>query len=94
MPRKNTWARFAVVVALSLPLTACKDAKTLQENEQLKAQVAELQKENGQLGNDLETMTAARDVLTKENEALKAEIKAGKTRRPGTKAASRKRRRR
>jgi hypothetical protein len=39
-------------------------------------------------------MTAARDVLTKENEALKAEIKAGKTKRPGTKAASRKRRRR
>ncbi len=94
MPRKNIWARFAVVVALSLPLTACKDAKTLQENEQLKAQVAELQKENGQLGNNLETMTAARDTLTKENAALKAEIKALKAKRSGTKAASGKRRRR
>jgi len=94
MTCKNAWARLAVVVALSLPLAACKDTKTLQENEQLKARVAELQKENGQLGNNLETMTAARDVLTKENEALKAEIKAGKTKRPGTKAASRKRRRR
>src|SRR5712664_761133 len=94
MTCKNAWARLAVVVALSLPLAACKDTKTLQENEQLKAQVAELQKENGQLGNNLETMTAARDALTKENEALKAEIKAGKTKRPGTKAASRKRRRR
>jgi hypothetical protein len=31
----------------------------------LKAQVAELQKENGQLGNDLETMTAVRDALTR-----------------------------
>jgi len=94
MTCKNAWARLAVVVALSLPLAACKDTKTLQENEQLKAQVAELQKENGQLGNNLETMTAARDVLTKENEALKAEIKARKTKRSGTKAASRKRRRR
>jgi len=93
MTRKNTWARLVVAVVLSLPLTACKDTKTLQENEQLKAQVAELQKENGQLGNDLETMTAARDTLTKENEALKAESKARKTKHSGTKAASRKRRR-
>ena len=94
MTHKNTWARLAVAVALSLPLTACKDTKTLQENEQLKAHVAELQKENGQLGNNLETMTAARDELTKENEALKAEIKARKTKQSGTKATSRKRRRR
>jgi peptidoglycan hydrolase CwlO-like protein len=94
MTRKNTWARLAVVVALSLPLAACKDTKTLQENEQLKAHVAELQKENGQLGNNLESMTADRDVLTKENEALKAEIKALKTKRSGTKAASHKRHRR
>jgi septal ring factor EnvC (AmiA/AmiB activator) len=79
-----------VVAALSLPLTACKDTKTLQENEQLKAQVAELQKENGQIGNDLETLTAARDTLTKENEALKAEVRAIKTKRSGTKGSSRK----
>jgi FtsZ-binding cell division protein ZapB len=94
MTRKNTWARLAVAVVLSLPLTACKDTKTLQENERLKAQVEELQKENGELGNTLETMTAARDALTKENEALKAERKARKTKRSGTKAASRKHRRR
>ncbi len=93
MMRKNTWARLALAVVLSLHLTACKDTKTLQENEQLKAQVAELQKENGQLGNDLQTLTAARDALTKENEALKAEVKALKTKHSGTKAASRKRRR-
>jgi hypothetical protein len=36
--------------------------------------VAELQKENGQLGKTLETVTAARDALTKWNEVLKAEI--------------------
>jgi len=94
MTRKNAWARLAMAAVLSLPLIGCKDTKTLQENEQLKAHVAELQKENGQLGNNLETMTVARDTLMKENEALRAEIKALKTKRSGTKAASRKRRRR
>ncbi len=93
MTRKHSWAKLAVAVALSLPLTACKDTKTLEENEQLKTQVAGLQKENGQLGNDLETMTAARDTLAKENEGLKAEIKALKTKSSGKKAASRKHRR-
>ena len=93
MTRKNTWAILAVAAVLSLPLTACKDARTLQENEQLKARVAELQKENGQVGNDLEAMTAARDALTKENDKLKAEIKALKTKSSGKKAANRKRRR-
>jgi outer membrane murein-binding lipoprotein Lpp len=85
MTRKNAWAGLAVAVLLGLPLAACKDAKTLQENEQLKAQVAELQKENGQLGNDVETMTAARDALAKENETLKAELKARKTNHSGRK---------
>jgi peptidoglycan hydrolase CwlO-like protein len=89
MTHKNTWALLVLVTALSLPLTGCKDTKTLQENEQLKAHVAELQKENGQVGNDLETMTAARDALTKENEKLKAEIKNLKTRK---RASSRKHR--
>jgi hypothetical protein len=93
MTRKNTWVRLAVALVLSLPLAACKDTKTLQENEQLKAHVAELQKDNGQLGNDLETMTADRDALAKENEALKAELKALKTKHSGRKAASRKHRR-
>jgi peptidoglycan hydrolase CwlO-like protein len=91
--RKNLWATLGVAVVLSLPLSACKDTKAVQENAQLKAQVAELQKENGQVGNDLETMTAARDALTKENEKLKAEIKALKTKSSGKKAAARKRHR-
>jgi uncharacterized lipoprotein YehR (DUF1307 family) len=94
MTRKSTLASLVVAVVLSLSLSACKDTKTLQENEQLKAQVAELQKENGQLGNNLETVTAARDALTKENQTLKLESKARKTKRSGTKASSRKRRRR
>ena len=93
MTCKNTWVLLVLAAALSLPLTGCKDTKTLQENEQLKAQVAELQKENGQLGNELETMTAARDALTKENEKLKAEMKPRKAKHSGKKAASRKHRR-
>ena len=94
MTGQKAWAKFAVAVMLSLSLAGCKDTKTLQENEQLKAQVAELQKENGQLGNNLETVTAARDALARENEALKAEKKPRKAKRSGTKASSRKRRRR
>jgi len=93
MTRKNTWAILAVAAALSLPLTACKDTKTLQENEQLKAQVADLQKQNGEMGNNLETVTAARDALMQENESLKAQIKAQRTKSPKKKVTSRKRRR-
>jgi len=92
MTRRNAWAGLAVAVALSLSLTACKDTKTLQENEQLKAQVTELQKQNGQMGNDLETMTAARDALAKENAALKTEKKPNKSKRSAKKASSRRHR--
>jgi len=90
MTRSNTSAIIAVAMLLSLPLAACKDTKTLQENQQLKTQVAQLQKENGQAVNDLESMTADRDALTKQNEQLKAQIKALKTKSSGKKSASRK----
>ena len=93
MTRKSTLASLVVTVVLCLPLTACKDTKTLQENEQLKAHVEELQKENGQVGNDLETMTTARDELAKENDSLKAELKACKPKHSDKKASSRKHRR-
>jgi len=89
MTRRNTWAIIALAMGLSLPLTACKDAKTQQENEQLKAQVAQLQKENGQAVNDLESMTADRDALKKENEQLTTEIKALKSKHTKKKSASR-----
>jgi len=89
MTHKSTWAGLAVAVALGLSLTACKDTKTLQENDELKAKVAELQKENGQMGNDLETVTSERDALKKENADLKAQIKPRKARK---KVSSRKRR--
>ena len=93
MTRKSTLASLVVAIGLSLCLTACKDTKTLQENEQLKAQVADLQKQNGEMGNNLETVTAARDALTKENEQLKAEMKAQNAKKPKKKASSRKHRR-
>jgi cell division protein FtsB len=92
MARKSTLASFVVAVVLSLSLAACKDTKTLQENEQLKSQVADLQKQNGEMGNNLETVTAARDALTKENDALQAEINTLKTKKHKTKASRRKRR--
>jgi len=92
MTRKSTLASLVVAVVLSLSLTACKDTKTLQENEQLKAQVADLQKQNGEMGNNLETVTAARDALIKENDSLQAEIRALKTKKGKKKVSSQKRR--
>jgi hypothetical protein len=92
MTRKNLGAMLAVAAMLSLPLAGCKDTKTLQENEQLKAKVAELQKENGQVGNDLETMTTARDALVQENEKLKAQIKALKSKGSAKKKSSKRHR--
>jgi phage shock protein A len=94
MTRKSTLASLVVAVALSLGMTACKDTKTLQENEQLKAQVADLQKQNGELGNNLETLTAARDALAQENEALKAQVRVTKPNNAKKKTPSKKHRRR
>ncbi|HVA93730.1 MAG TPA: hypothetical protein VNI36_02395 [Candidatus Dormibacteraeota bacterium] len=92
MTRKNILAGLVVTVALSLFMTACKDTKTLQANEQLKAQVTELQKENGELGNKLETVTADRDALLKQNQALRVKKKPRKARRTRKKVARRRRR--
>jgi ABC-type oligopeptide transport system substrate-binding subunit len=89
MTRINTWAILLVAAALSLPLAACKDTKTLQENEQLKTQLAELQKENTQAASDLAAMTAARDALAKENDSLKARQAAGKTKHSKAKGTGR-----
>lgn len=58
--RKNTLAGLVVAAALSLFLTARKDTNTLHENGQLKGQVTELQKENGQV-NEGERCALGRD---------------------------------
>jgi len=94
MRRKSTLASLVVAVVFSLSLTACKDTKTVQENVQLKAQVADLQKQVGELGNNLETVTAARDSLVKENESLKAQIKATKSKKKTKKKPAGKKRQR
>ena len=90
MTRKNSWVTLAFSALLTLPLTACKDTKTLQENEQLKAKIAELQKDTGQVGNELDAMTASRDDLARQNEALKAQLNACKSKHSGKKSASHK----
>jgi FtsZ-binding cell division protein ZapB len=73
--RINTLPGLVVLIGLSLSLTACKDTTTVQENEHLKGQVAELQKENSDLTNSLQTVTASRDTLAKENESLTSDLK-------------------
>jgi FtsZ-binding cell division protein ZapB len=91
MTRRNAWTGLVAAVALSLCLTACKDTKTLQENEQLKTQIADLQKQNTQMSSDLQAAIAARDALQKENDSLKARQKPKKSKR-SAKKSSRKRR--
>jgi hypothetical protein len=88
MMPKAILAGFVLAAVLGFSLTGCQDSKTRRENAQLKTKILELQKQNGQLGNDLETMTTARNALTKDNEALRAQIE--KTKRPQAKAANRK----
>jgi peptidoglycan hydrolase CwlO-like protein len=90
MARKNSWVTLVFAALLTSSLTACKDTKTLQENEQLKSHVADLQKENGQMGNDVDTLTSARDELTKQNQALISRLNACKSKHSGKKTASRK----
>jgi regulator of replication initiation timing len=72
---KNILAGLVLAVALSLSLTACEDTKAREETEQLKAQVLQLQKDIGGLGNRI-------DVLMKQNAELSEEIDRLKKRHP------------
>jgi peptidoglycan hydrolase CwlO-like protein len=92
MSRKSAWASLLVTMVLGFILTSCKDTKTMQENQQLKAQVADLQKQVGEMGNNLDTVTADRDSLKKENDALKAEVNSLKPKHAKKKTSARKRR--
>lgn len=91
MKRSAILASLVMAVGLSLSMAACKDTKTLQENEQLKGQVADLQRQNGQLGNNIESLTANLDTLKKQNEALEARLKPRKVKHSGKKTSNRKR---
>ena len=68
--RKNTVLSLLSALALVLSMMGCEDTKARQENEQLKAHVAELVKEIGNLQSRV-------DELTQENAALKQENDIG-----------------
>ena len=70
--RKNTIAALVLAVAMSLSLTACQDTKARQENERLKAQLSQLEKDNGDLQNHVDALTQENAELKQENETLKA----------------------
>jgi regulator of replication initiation timing len=77
--RKNTVVSLLLGVAVLL-LIGCEDTKARQENEQLKVHVAELVKENGNLGNRVDELTQENARLKQENEQLKKSAKTKKTR--------------
>jgi regulator of replication initiation timing len=78
--RKNMIASLVLAAALGLSLTACQDTKARQENEQLKAQVSQLEKDNGDLQNHVDALTQENAELKQENERLKAKkVKTKKT---------------
>jgi regulator of replication initiation timing len=79
---KNTMASLLFAAALGFPLIACEDTKARQENERLKAHVAELVKDNGDLGNQVDALTQENTLLKQENERLKTkktQTKSSKT---------------
>ena len=76
--RKNVAFKLALVGALCLTIIGCEDTKAHQENDQLKARVAELVKENGNLGNNVDALTQENTALKRENEQLKARTSKSK----------------
>ena len=83
--RKNIAVVLLLAVAFGLPLAGCQDTKARQENEQLKARVAELVKENGGLGNTVDSLTQENNTLKKENEQLKAKSASAKSKKTAKK---------
>jgi len=77
--RKNTMIGLLFAVALGLSLIGCEDTKARQENEQLKAHVAGLVKESGDLANRVDALTQENAALKQENEQLKRKAKTKKT---------------
>ena len=72
--RKNGVASLLLAASLGLPLVACQDTKARQENEQLKTQVADLQKQNTDLSSRVDGLAKENSELSAENEKLKAQI--------------------
>jgi regulator of replication initiation timing len=72
--RKNGVAILLLAVSLGFPLAACQDTKARQENEQLKGQLADLQKQNADLSGRVDALAKENSDLSAENEKLKAQI--------------------
>src|SRR5580704_2826938 len=89
--RKSVIASLFLVVVLGLPLVGCQDTKARQENDQLKAQVAELQKENADLSSKVDGLAKENSALASENEKLKA-AKASKPPKKSSKSERKRRR--
>lgn len=70
--RKNSIASLVLAGALGLSMMGCQDTKARQENDQLKARVAELEKENTDLGGKVDALAKENSALASENERLKA----------------------
>jgi regulator of replication initiation timing len=70
--RKNTIVALVLTIPMSLSLTACQDTNARQENEQLKARLSQLEKDNGDLQNHVDALTQENAELKQENETLKA----------------------
>ena len=82
--RKNVFGRSALVMVLAMALSSCQNAKTREENEQLKAHVLQLQKDSGELGNRVEVLTNENAKLKLQVEQLKKKPTAKKTAKPTT----------
>ena len=76
--RKNTVVSLLFTLALVLSMMGCEDTKARQENEQLKAQVAGLVKESGDLQNRVDQLTQENAALKQENDQLKKRAKTKK----------------
>ena len=72
--RKNSIASLLLVASLGLPMAACQDTKARQENEQLKGQLADIQKQNTDLSGRVDALAKENSDLSAENEKLKAQI--------------------
>jgi len=67
-------ASLLLAASLGLPFAACQDTKARQENEQLKTQLAEVQKQNTDLSGRVDALAKENSDLSAENEKLKAQI--------------------
>ena len=77
--RKNTVLSLLSALALVLSMMGCEDTKARQENEQLRAHVAELVKESGDLQNRVNELTHENAELKQENDQLKRTAKTKKS---------------